>query len=175
MLTQAQKKLIEDNHSLIYSFCIKHNLDIDEYYGPLAVRMCVAIKRFNPDIANISTFMFNVFTKELININTKLSKGKYKFNNECESLEKPIQGTEESLTLQDTVEGITGEDILQQIELNTILQYIQDNIHLKHYQVLTDLVLGLTQQELAKKYNTSQCQISRLINKARIELKVRFK
>ena len=29
-LTEEQKKLVEDNHKLIYSFIIKRNLSIDE-------------------------------------------------------------------------------------------------------------------------------------------------
>ena len=45
-LTDAQRKLVEDNHNLIYFYAHKKGLPIDEYYDLLAIGLCVAAKVF---------------------------------------------------------------------------------------------------------------------------------
>lgn len=64
-LTPEQCKLIEDNVNLIYSYCIKHNLDIDEYFDVLAEALCVAIRRYDPERAKLSTFIYQCFSFKL--------------------------------------------------------------------------------------------------------------
>ena len=46
-MTEEQRKLVEDNHNLIYSFLQKYHLTIDEYYGLAAIGLCKAGKTYN--------------------------------------------------------------------------------------------------------------------------------
>ena len=39
MLTEEQKRLVEENHNLIYWYCHKYNLNIEEYYGNIHGKM----------------------------------------------------------------------------------------------------------------------------------------
>ena len=50
-LNDAQRKLVEDNHNLIYSFLNGHNLsldDIEDWYGTAAIGLCNAALAFDP-------------------------------------------------------------------------------------------------------------------------------
>lgn len=49
-LTEEQRKFVSDNHNLIYSYAQKNNLDLDEYYGILAIALCKAATIFDPDL-----------------------------------------------------------------------------------------------------------------------------
>lgn len=48
-LTDEQRKLVEDNHNLIYKVLYDKHLDIDEWYGVAALALCKAAMLFDPD------------------------------------------------------------------------------------------------------------------------------
>lgn len=45
-LTEKEQKLVEDNHDLIYMMADCLELDIDEYYGLLAIGLCHAAQKY---------------------------------------------------------------------------------------------------------------------------------
>lgn len=45
-LTEEEQKLVEDNHDLIYMMADCLELDIDEYYGLLAIGLCHAAQKY---------------------------------------------------------------------------------------------------------------------------------
>ncbi len=46
-LTEEQRQLAADNHNLIYSFAKFRGLDLEEYYGILAIGLCKAAKAYD--------------------------------------------------------------------------------------------------------------------------------
>lgn len=46
MLTEEERKLVENNHDLIYMLADCLELDIDEYYGLLAISLCHAAQKY---------------------------------------------------------------------------------------------------------------------------------
>lgn len=67
-LNDEQRKLVEQNHNLIYSamrdFGIKKN-EFDDYYGIAAIGLCKAVIYFNADKGSISTIAYSCITNEL--------------------------------------------------------------------------------------------------------------
>lgn len=47
MLNDMQKKMVEDNHNLIYSFLLKHKLNIEEWYDIAAIGLCKAARCYD--------------------------------------------------------------------------------------------------------------------------------
>lgn len=45
-LTDGERKLVEDNHDLIYMMADCLELDTDEYYGLLAIGLCHAAQKY---------------------------------------------------------------------------------------------------------------------------------
>lgn len=46
MLTEGERKLVEDNHDLIYMIADCLELEIDDYYGLLAIGLCHAAQKY---------------------------------------------------------------------------------------------------------------------------------
>lgn len=63
--TEAQKKIIVENHNLIYEFAKHRNLDVDDYYGVLAIGLCNAAKVFDESKGKFSTFAYKCMQNEL--------------------------------------------------------------------------------------------------------------
>lgn len=46
MLTKEEREIVEDNHDLIYMVADCMELDIDDYYGLLAIALCHAAQKY---------------------------------------------------------------------------------------------------------------------------------
>ena len=57
-LTDEQRKLVEENHDLIYGYAMKHNISVDDYYGVLAMGLCDAAKKFDKSKGSFSTIAY---------------------------------------------------------------------------------------------------------------------
>mgnify|MGYP003291722341 CR=1 FL=1 len=82
VLTEEQRKLIEENHNLIYSYMIKHNLEFSEYYDLLAIALCKVAVYYNCERSEFSTLAFTFFDNACHN--------EYKRNSTL--IRKPING-----------------------------------------------------------------------------------
>lgn len=58
-LTEEQRQLAEENHGLIYSFAHKYGLNIDDWYGALAIGYLRGIADWDPKRGALSTCVFN--------------------------------------------------------------------------------------------------------------------
>ena len=58
-ITDKQKKLIEDNHNLIYSFLQKYRLPIGDYYDLAAIGLCKAATSFDEVRSNFSSYAYH--------------------------------------------------------------------------------------------------------------------
>lgn len=72
-LTEAEKKLVEENHNLIYSYASTHNLQLDDintiahnwtthenWYGVLAEALCHAVKTWDKSKSSLSSWAYLV-------------------------------------------------------------------------------------------------------------------
>lgn len=55
-LTEEQRKLVEDNHDLIYEYANENNISIDEYYDVLAIALCDAAIDIYKEKSNYRSF-----------------------------------------------------------------------------------------------------------------------
>lgn len=72
-ITDEQKKLVEDNHNLIYSFLSKHNLSVDDYYDLAAIGLCTAAITYNSKKSNFSTYAYQCIKTSIIGETRKLN------------------------------------------------------------------------------------------------------
>lgn len=143
MLTDEQKKLVEENHSLIYWYAHKSKLDLDKWYGLLAIELCKAVMKYDSNRGELSTYfklradhlVMKEFKKE-----TALKRNDY---NEV-SLD----------ALYDLEELAVSGDVFLESEL---MKYDEHGI-------LKLKLLGHTQQEIADKLNVTQPYISKWLN-----------
>lgn len=65
-LTEEQCSLVEQNQSFIYDYADRNNLDIDEYYGILAIGLCKAAMSFDDSKGKFSTFAYACMKNEVL-------------------------------------------------------------------------------------------------------------
>lgn len=118
VLTEEQRKVVTENHNLIYWYINLKGLDIDEWYDILAIELCNTVMRHDPSKASLITY-FKIradsrFHKEWIRNNRKK-----RVPRECEvSLEEEHHGTYE---IDDLVDGVEFLDHLDELEKDIVM------------------------------------------------------
>lgn len=92
-LTDDQKRLVEENHNLIYScmhkFGIKLN-EFDDYYGDAAIALCNAAIHADEKTGKFSTFAYKCIENELRRKFNYENRQKRKTNKNCSSYDELI-------------------------------------------------------------------------------------
>ena len=150
-LTKEQQKLVEENHNLIYSFCYKYNLDIEEWYDIFAIALCEAIKKWDNTRSNLSTFVYVKFKTTMLMEyrNSKALKRGREFTNIS------IDNETFTLEIEDTknIENNVVDKIVSQEKIKTLKHSDQ--------KLLLMRLKGYNQKEIAEKMGVSQPSISR--------------
>jgi RNA polymerase sigma factor (sigma-70 family) len=76
-LTEEQRKLVEENHNLIYGFLRRNNLEDDEYYDIVAIGLCKAATAHDSTKGKFSTLAYKYMETEIlrqIDLNTRKNK-----------------------------------------------------------------------------------------------------
>ena len=167
-LNDEERKLIENNYGLIFSFAIKKNLELDEVYGELATGMCYAAHMFNPDRGKFSTFAYYCMNSEL-NKSYKLKNRNKRIPNEkIDHYDKMTMFERESLweisdLNKDPIGNRTDRKALDITNYNDKIKRISDILTDKERVVLYYKINELTNEEIGEILNvTHQCVTSRI-------------
>ena len=166
-MTQEQRKLVEENHKLIYYTLNKYKLNPEEYYDILAIGLCKAAIKFDPERSKFSTFAMKVMYNEFLqhDRNEKAEKRKENKN---------------TLSLNYIMTNHKNKD--RKCEFGDLLtdgrEPFMDVIHMHLPDILTNqelLVCKLSyadynQSQIAEKLGVTQSYVIRLLKRARIKL-----
>lgn len=146
MLTQEQQQMVSDNYKLIHGFCAKKHLNLDDWHGILAIELCKAVCKYEPERGALSTYFYmraeHVMYKEL-----EKMKREYYPSTEIiptTGYEYKQHDVESEILIQDMFDGQDG----------LIMK-------LKYY--------GYTQSEIAKLLGKGQSHISKVLSRLRSE------
>lgn len=169
-LNEQQRRLVEENHNLIYSFLIKNKLPHDEYYDILAIGLCKAALRYEPQKGAFSTFVYSVMQCEVF----------HKIRDERRKKDIPealvvsfdaVFDTDRAgdVNLLDVVESDINVEAqcLSKIAVESFFRSL-DNVSLT---ILSMRMQGSLQQEIGNRINLSQMQISRKLSKMKEQCK----
>ena len=152
MMTEVQKKLVEDNHNLIYGAIHTYNWDIDDTYDLCAIGLCKAAMTWDKDYGTAFTsYAYSCMRQEVLNYyqhNIRKQKGFITIN-----LDSPIPNTE-SLTIADTVSnGLSLEDEILFLNFDNCTNNEKKafNLRLQGYQTKEiGLILGVSQSYVSR-------------------------
>lgn len=171
MLTEYEKQLVTENHNLIYSFADKHKLDLEEYYGILALALCKAVKYFDQNKGKISTIAYTCMLNSVRNHIRKKNKKKLALiyldtdytnsNNDDESLLSAIAN--DSLPPDIKAEGKEISQIL--------LSMLTD----KEKQIVADRLDGLSEREIGEKMGCTRQNVHAQIKRIRSKWLIFYK
>lgn len=166
-LSLEHQQLVADNHNLIYSFADKHKLDLEEYYGILALALCKAAQSYDPNKGKFSTISYTCMANAVKNHIRLKKKNKitliyldadYTDNDSDENLSNVI--TSDNLQPDIKVEG---EQISQ-----ILLSMLSD----KEKQIVIDRMNGLSEEQIATKMGCTHQNVHAFIKKIRIKWNV---
>lgn len=147
-LTEEQKELAEKNHNLIYDFAHKRNiLNVDDWYGILATALCKAARGYDESKGcAFSTFVFKCMNNELNDVLRR-----YDLN-----INKDVLYYDDELFNNEFVDC----DSWHRMKYDVMLDSLAMNLNDKEIQVLSMIVNGDTQTEIAKEMGCKQQNIS---------------
>lgn len=92
------------------------------------------------------------------------------------SLQEIVYTDDKDIRLEDVIEDTKStKNIAYNSKINEMLEYARNNFYDNEFSIFIKYLSGVTQVELASKYNISQAQISRIIRKIQKSIKNEFK
>lgn len=153
-MTDEQRKLVENNHSLIYGYLNKKGLESDEFYDLAAIGLCNAAMTYDSSKGVFSTYAFACIDREVMNHCVYMNRKKIIPSDMILSYD--ISADED---FKESCIDTLIDDEFDEIEYSTENMAFEDFITtLKDREILIIKYLkdGLTQQEIAKELNRSQ-------------------
>lgn len=147
-LNDEQRKQVEENHNLIYWYANKRHLDINEWYGLLAIELCKTVMKYDADKGSLGNYF-------MLRCDGVMSK-EYKKSQSQKRLHTEITYIEEAHAIPNTT------DIERSYELQ---EWIESDTH----GILQMKADGYTQKEIAEQLNVSQSYVSKIIKRLREE------
>lgn len=166
-MLDEQKKLVEENHKLIYYTLSSYRLNPEEYYDILAIGLCKAAMNFDPKKSKFSTFAMKVMYNEFRQYQRMENLEKRKANKNTLSLNYRMNDPKN--------EGCTcefGELLTDGREpfMDVVHMYLPDILTKKELLVCQLSYDGYNQTQIGEKLGVNQSYVSRLLKKARIKL-----
>lgn len=172
-LTDDQKRLVEENHNLIYScmrdFGVRPN-EYDDYYGDAAIALCKAVQKYNPSNelkCKLSTFCYHCIRSELkASLRNNLTK-KNQLYNEALRLDNHVNNTQTYVDIickNDNFEAISEV----YVSILNLFHTIKDD---RNKEFLKLFLNGYRVGEIAKMFKVSHTIVSRAVNSFRTKLK----
>ena len=168
MLTEEQKILVEENHNLIYWYCHKYNLDIEEYYGLFAIELCRAVQLYDPTKSKISTYIIKAFLNKHVNYEKRKKRNNRKANEDIISIDQDFgQGGEEAKLSYFLTNGKSVEDEIIMVPLSEcgLDDKLMSVVRLRLENP------NLTQREIGNILGIGQVQTGRRLKKAENKIK----
>ena len=165
-LNEEQKKLVEDNHSLIYWFAKKYHVPIEDYYDVLAQGLCMAAYHYDPSKCSFSTYAY-------LCMNTEMHVEYRKTLRKSEIPQGNIFHYENAWQLSDLIptNEKTENKVIDRISYENLISLLNDILNDKDKEVLSYILNGLTMREIAKIEGTSHQAIHNRMKKIRDKVK----
>lgn len=143
-LTEQQSKTVEDNHKLIYWYIHMKHLDLEEWYGLLAIELCTAVIKHDPERGSLATY-FKLRADGLT----------YKEYRKTKSAKRS------GVTVQ-YMDEIIKYDVTNTIEDEYLLEELMDT---HNGRILELKAQGYNQIEIGELVGVSQSYVSKVIKK----------
>lgn len=173
MLDKEQQTLVEKNHNLIYGYAKIKNLDIEDYYGILAIGLCKAAGAYRQEKGEFSTFAYQCMGNELNNYYCK-SNRKDIPSELIISLDAPKEVNDDSsIMYMDILKDDLNpyDDSLLNIQYNNMLKKLKS----PEKEIIEYLKDGMTLESIAKKIGCTKSKVYRIRQKLKKQWSKYFK
>lgn len=162
-MNSTQRKLVEDNHKLIYSFLQRHNLPLDaeeDWYGTAALGLCKAAVLYNPDKGAFSTYAYQAMLMSV----RMVMRNKNKDIQATYQLDSPIPLTD--MFLYDIIPD--NDDIIKYVETLSIVQKTYDKMSARNKEVIALAIgKGMKYNAIGERLGITRQSASRIVKRFR--------
>lgn len=155
-LTEAQRRLVADNHNLIYGFAHKRRLSVDDWYDILAATLCRAAQSYDPARGAFSTWFYNLAGFAVQKEFARLSR------DPCGR--RPV--SLEMLAAHEQEPAYT-EPGFAEVEAEERCERVRERIGVVDRAIMDALAAGMQQAEIARIMGVSRAAISRRVKRIR--------
>lgn len=171
-LSEDHKRLVEENHKLIYDYLWRKKLSIEEYYGLAAIGLCKAAATYNADKAAFSTYAYMCIANEIKQCLRQYHSDKHIPDELIGSLQYVVDLGDNDITLEDCIGDVI--DIEEEAIINDALDKFYSGLSDRERLILSLHHSGYKQREISKLVGINQPQVSRIIDKLRNRYKRLF-
>lgn len=174
-----RKKLAEENHNLIYWFCWKNHLDIDEWYDIIAIGYMKGINSYDETLGvKLSVYLNKIMKNEYLMV-LRLKQAKSRISEtEISSLEFEFNvgngsnGEKDNANMYDIISD-KNSDFEERICIKIDLENALKNIKIKdRYRRIYDLrIKGYTYAEIAEIEKCTRARIQAICKNVNEKLK----
>lgn len=172
-LNDEQRKLVEQNHNLIYSamrdFGVKEK-DFDDYYGIAAIGLCKAAIYYDKSKGALSSIAYKCILNEILSHRRKEDALARRINKECVSYNVSFTEDEKDVSFADDVLLVD-----KNFENNFISMFqLKEKWHTlntRDKEILKLHLLGYGCLEIGQRYGVSRQRISTIVLRAKKKLR----
>lgn len=163
-----RKKLAEENHKLIYWFCWKNHLDLEEWYDIIAIGYMKGINSYNGNLKiKLSTYLNKVMKNEYFIALRNKSFAKYIPENEILSLnfEYNSDKDKENYSVLDLVvneNSFFENDVCFKVDIKRAFSELK--ISKRNYEIFMKRVQGSTLEEIASDFGITRERVRMIYN-----------
>lgn len=166
ILTKEQSDIASANHNLIYKFASDNGLNIEEYYGILAIGLCNAAKIFDESKGKFSVIAYKCMQNEVYTYWRSLKRKNSIPPDMVYSYDALISGDEndgnESFLDRLSI-SYDGNEIINSVISNMFI----DGLTEKERSIIDMLLNGLTHNEIADNIGCTRQNVSYYIKQIR--------
>lgn len=167
-LSKSQQKLVSENHNLIYSFANQRGINLTEYYDVLAIGLCKAAIIYDENKYKFSTLAYTAMNNEYRQELRKLTASKTIPQDKIVPIDAKVK-SDKGDVFTSVVNTIPDDSVcVEDTALNNVMHYSLDHrLRNDERQILSMLMDGMSQSEIAQKMNISRQWISVKIKRIR--------
>lgn len=164
MMTDKQKKLVEDNIKFVYWFMRTRHLDFEEWIGDLSEQMCIAAIQYDETKGvTFLAYVTRVFENKITYVNAMKNTMKRRGDKYLVSLEEETNfghGDMET-TLADVIDS--GIDVESDAIDNFIVKKLCSKLSERDKEILLMRMDGCTLNFIGKKYGISRARVDQIL------------
>lgn len=162
-LTDKQKKLVEDNHNLIYSYAKKKHISSEKWYDVLAIGLCKAARSFDPDKGKFSTWAYRFFDNEIRTCWNKENK-KSKIPESFILAYDAVLLNEDDSQNNSYIDFFSDTKAYEDIVHSTMMLDIVNDMNDVEKCIFELILHGYNQQEIAAKVGRTRQSVGKIVN-----------
>ena len=164
-MTEEQKRLIEDNHNLIYGFLHKNKLDPEDYYDLAAIGLCKAAIGYDETVSKCSSFAYSTMFNECMLEKRKDVRKSTVPSAQILYSDEKVKGLDDTSTATYIDTLPSADDVVGEVLLKVSIEEFLANATEREKGIINSYLRGLRTPEVCEENGISHTIASRVKSK----------